>query len=177
MPASPWTSCNTAPGKYGLVGRSPPFRTLWTLNQSPCLGPWTLSLLCRSALLRRASRLFPSWTVSSLWRVLLSVLSRFLCSVLELGHVTRGVPPPPGRAAVPPSPLWKPRLRMALRPSGSCGPDPCHGTCLSSRAPPPSLALPLSSAQDRTRSSSWLHPAQPAWLHRSLRQELSCDPA
>ena len=115
--------------------------SLWTLNHSPCLGPWalSLSLLCRSALLRRASRLFLSWTVSSLWRVLLSVLSRFLCSVLELGHVPRGVPPLPGRAAVLPrhsgSRGWAWRSGCPGSASGFCGPDPCHGACLSSRAP------------------------------------------
>ena len=97
MPASPWKSGNAAPGKFGLVGRLRLFRTLWTLNHNPCLGPWAwaLSLLCWSA-----SRLLLSRTVSSLWCVLLSVFSRFLCSVVGLGHVPCGVSPPPGRAAV-----------------------------------------------------------------------------
>ena len=55
----------------------------------------------------------------------------------------------------------------SLEAAGSGGPDPCHGACLSSRTPPPSLALPLS------QPSSWLHPAQLAWSHGSFRQVLS----
>ena len=133
MPASPWKSGNAAPGKFGLLGRSRLFQTLWTLPSS-CLGPWALSLLWWSALLRRASGLcLPIAAVSCAWFWGLAI-SRTE-SLRRLDAVARGVQA-----------------------------SPCHGACPSSRAPSPSFALPLSFAQDCCQSSSWLHPAQTAGL-------------
>ena len=104
MPASTWKSGNAALGKFGLVGRTRPPRTLWTQNHSSCPGPWP-SLLRWSALLRRPSRFFSLDSV-------LSAACAFVCS--QPFHVL-GSGAWPSPAWGPPSPIWKPRLRMMFK--------------------------------------------------------------
>ena len=112
MPASPWKSGNAALGKFGLVGRLRPFPTLWTPNHSSCVVPWSLSfLVCSSA---SCLPLFLCWTVSSLRRALMSVLSRFTCSLLAWPCPARS-PSAAWPRSCPLSPRWKPRLRKMFR--------------------------------------------------------------
>ena len=122
MRASPWKSGNAALGKFGLVGHLRPFWTLWTLNHSSGLGPWALSLLCWSALLRSASRFFLDRVFSEACAHVGSQLFH------ALGF---GSWPGPARSpsavwphSCPPLPLWKSLLRNDVQALLEARPEP-----------------------------------------------------
>ena len=83
-----------------------------TQNHSSCPGLGPLSCVGQLSCVVPPVSLF--WSVSSLRRALLSLLSRFTCSVLGLGRVPRS-PAAVWPRSCPPSPIRKPRLRMMFK--------------------------------------------------------------